>query len=70
MAPSISAALLALVGTWDGFDVVAISTELAPEGEGDVFGAEAPRLVLTLRPNADHVKRCSHCGEPVGRFMM
>lgn len=65
MAPSISAALLALVGTWDGFDVVAISTELAPEGEGDVFGAEAPRLVLTLRPNADHVKRCSHCGEPV-----
>jgi ribosomal protein S27AE len=55
--------LLALVGSWEGFDVAAVTTE--EELEPDVHGVPAPRLVIELRANATAEKRCSRCGELV-----
>ncbi|MBC7562025.1 MAG: transposase [Gemmatimonadaceae bacterium] len=43
-----------------------MTTEATPAP--DVYGVvPAPRLVIELRPAADHVKRCSQCGAPVAR---
>jgi len=55
--------LLALVGSWEGFDVAAVTIE--EELEPDVHGVPAPRLVIELRANATAEKRCSRCGEIV-----
>lgn len=55
--------LLETVGGWDGFEVADVATEDAPQP--DVLGDPAPRLVITLRPAAGVVKRCSQCGTPV-----
>ena len=57
--------LLQQVGGWDGFEVAHVTNDetLAP----DVHGMPAPRLVIELRPAADHVKRCSQCGAAVTR---
>ena len=55
--------LLQTVGGWDGFEVDGVTTEdsLAP----DAVGLPAPRLIIALRPKADHVKRCGRCGGAV-----
>ena len=65
MDDAVARDLLKLVGSWEGFEVVGVSEEA--NAAGDVFGLPAPRLVLVLQPTADHVKRCSTCGAPVGR---
>lgn len=65
MHESASQDLLKLVGTWEGFEVVGVSSE---EGAGDVFGAPAPALVLRLQPKADYAKRCSQCGAIVEKI--
>ena len=57
--------LLQQVGAWEGFEVAGVTTEATPAP--DVHGVPAPRLVIALRPAADHVKRCSQCGAPVTR---
>lgn len=57
--------LLQQVGVWEGFEVAGVTTEESPAP--DVHGLPAPRLVIELRPVADHVKRCSQCGAAVTR---
>jgi transposase len=48
-----------LLGGWEGFELVEVE-------ERPVGPAQPVReLVLRLRARADHVKRCSRCGEPV-----
>ncbi len=59
MSEPVSRDLLALLGDWEGFEVVEITAE---EAGDDGFGAPAPRLVLLLQPKAGHAKRCSQCG--------
>jgi transposase len=56
-------ALLNRLGGWEGFEIAAIDEE--PELQPDVLGLPAPRLIITLRPAADVVKRCSRCGAAV-----
>lgn len=65
MDEPVAAALLQLVGSWEGFEVAHVAEE---EGEGDVFGAPAPRLVLVLQPKPGHPKRCSQCGAIVDKI--
>jgi len=55
--------LMELVGSWEGFDVVGVTTE--DELKPDVNGLPAPRLVIELRPKPDATRRCSRCGEIV-----
>lgn len=57
------AELLNRLGGWEGFEVANIDEDstLRP----DVLGLPAPRLVITLRPRSDAVKRCSRCGAVV-----
>ncbi len=57
--------LLEQVGGWEGFKVAGVTTDETPAP--DVLGVPTPRLVIELRPAADHVKRCSQCGTPVTR---
>jgi transposase len=59
MAPDLLA-LLNRLGGWEGFEIAGIEEDptLAP----DVLGLPAPRLVITLRPRPEAVKRCSRCG--------
>lgn len=45
--------LLQQVGGWDGFEVASVTTDETPAP--DVHGVPAPRLVIALRPAADHV---------------
>lgn len=51
------------IGGWEGFKVVELRTEDAPEP--DVLGEPSGRLIVVLEPRADTLKRCSRCGEPV-----
>lgn len=55
--------LMQVVGGWDGFEIAEWTTEETLEP--DAFGLPAKRLVITLTPAADAVKRCSRCGSPV-----
>ena len=55
--------LLNRLGGWEGFEVAGIDED--PTRRPDVFGEPAPRLVITLRPTANAVKRCSRCGAVV-----
>jgi len=48
--------LAAVLGGFEGFELVHVTREP---------GAEPPRLVLELRPQAGHPTRCSRCGEIV-----
>lgn len=66
MNESVSRDLLQLLETWEGFDVVGVSSDA--EGPSDVFGAPAPQLVLMLQPKANHPKRCSQCGAIVDKM--
>jgi transposase len=65
MAEPVSDALLKLLGEWEGFDVERVETEAAGD---DVFGAPAPRLVLSLRAKPAVPKRCSRCGAIVEKI--
>ena len=59
----VSAELLKLVGSWEGYDVVGVTSEA--ELEPDAVGQLAPRLVLELRRRVDAARRCSRCGAAV-----
>lgn len=50
MSKLVSRDLVKLLGEWEGFELVEMTTE---ETGGDVFGAPAPRVVLVLQPKAD-----------------
>ena len=65
MSKLVSRDLVKLLGEWEGFELVEMTTE---ETGGDVFGAPAPRVVLVLQPKAGHPKRCSQCGEIVEKI--
>jgi transposase len=56
-------ALVQVAGGWDGFEIGDWTTEETLEP--DAFGLPAKRLVITLRPAPDAVKRCRRCGHPV-----
>jgi transposase len=65
MAEPVSDALLKLLGESDGFYLERVETEAARDY---VFGAPAPRLVLSLRAKPDVPKRCSQCGAIVEKI--
>src|SRR4051812_41025561 len=51
------------IGGWEGFEVVDVRTEDAPEP--DVLGMPSGRLIVVLQPRSAATKRCSRCGDPV-----
>lgn len=60
MAEDRLAALAALLGGWEGFELVRATEEHSPAP--DALGDPAPRLVLELRAAEGFPKRCSRCG--------
>ena len=54
--------ITALLGGWEGFELVGVRREPATAPVG------AAQILLTLRPLASHPKRCSRCGEVVGEM--
>jgi len=55
--------ITALLGGWEGFELVGVRRE--PMSETD----PVPQIVLELRPLPGHPKRCSRCGEQPGSPM-
>jgi transposase len=51
--------ITALLGGWEGFELVGVRREPASPTQ------PVPQIVLELRPVSTHPKRCSRCGEPV-----
>ena len=51
------------IGGWEGFEVVDLRTEDAPEP--DVLGTPSGRLIVVLQARSGTTRRCGRCGEPV-----
>lgn len=54
--------ITALLGGWDGFELVGVHREPASPSQ------PVPQIVLELRPVPTYPKRCSRCGEQVGEI--
>jgi transposase len=51
--------ITALLGGWEGFEIVAVRRELARAG------GKPARVIIELAPRAGHPRRCSRCGTVV-----